>query len=178
LRRVALLRGINVGGKSLIRMNDLRACVEEAGHRDVSTYIASGNVLFDSRERNVPKLEAQLEAAIQQRFGLRLRVVVRDARELERLVDELPSHWFGNDSLRVNVAFLARGVDPAKLSHDLPPREGVDEVAIAGRDFSWATRRDALTRSALRKVTSHPAYKDLTIRNLRTTLKLRDLVNG
>jgi uncharacterized protein (DUF1697 family) len=177
LRRVALLRGINVGGRSLIRMEDLRACVEEAGLLDVSTYIASGNVLFDSPERSASKLEDQLESAIQARFALRLRVIVRNGRELDQLVAELPPHWIGNDALRVNVAFLARGVDTAKLERDLPPRDGVDEVAVVGKDFSWATHRDALTRSALRKVTAHPAYKELTIRNLNTTMKLRDLLN-
>jgi uncharacterized protein (DUF1697 family) len=178
VRRVALLRGINVGGKSLIRMEDLRACVEEAGHRDVSTYIASGNVLFDASERSAPKLEDQLERAIHARFGLQLRVVVRTARELGKLVTEIPPHWIGNDSLRVNVAFLARGVDVAQLVRDLPPRDAVDEVAVVGKDFAWATRRDALTRSALRKVTAHAAYRELTIRNINTTMKLRDLLTG
>ena len=63
VRYVALLRGINVGGKTLIKMAELRACVEALGLDDVSTYIASGNVLFESGERDAAKLETTIERA-------------------------------------------------------------------------------------------------------------------
>ena len=77
MRYVALLRGINVGGKSIIRMADLRECAEALGLEDVSTYIASGNLLFRSRERSAARLEAALEQALQRRFALPVRIVVR-----------------------------------------------------------------------------------------------------
>src|ERR1041385_8184159 len=86
---VALLRGINVGGKSLIKMAALKECVEAIGHGDVRTYIASGHVLFESKERSGPKLDAQLERAIEKAFGLPVRVVVRSGAELQRIVDRI-----------------------------------------------------------------------------------------
>ena len=175
MRYVALLRGINVGGKSLVRMADLKECVEELGYDDVSTFIASGNVLFDSPERNAAKLESALEPALDERFGLPISVVVRSRAELGRIVDAIPSSWIRDESIRVNVAFLRRKLDGGKLARELEPKEGVDELVATKAALIWSTRRDALTRSGMRKLIGGTAYKDLTVRNLNTTLKLYEL---
>src|SRR5204863_7868705 len=68
VRYIALLRGINVGGKTLIKMADLKAAVEALDLDDVSTYIASGNLLFASDDKDAAALEQRLEAAIEARF--------------------------------------------------------------------------------------------------------------
>ena len=73
------------------------------------------------------------------------------------------------------VAFLRRALDGRKLARELHPREGVDELVATRSALIWATRRDALTRSGLQKITAAAAYKDMTLRNLNTTLKLREL---
>jgi uncharacterized protein (DUF1697 family) len=175
LRYVALLRGINVGGKTLIKMDALRECVAALGHVDVRTYIASGNVLFESSERSGAQLDARLEHAIEQRFGLPVRVVVRSAREIQRIADGVPEAWIGDADLRVTVAFLLRGNDARAVARRLTPREGIDELVTAPGALIWATRRAALTRTGL-KIIGTPAYKDMTLRNLNTTLKLAELV--
>ena len=178
MRYVALLRGINVGGKSLVRMADLKECVEELGYDDVSTFIASGNVLFETAERNAAKLESAIERALEKRFRLPITVVVRSRAEVSRIVKAIPPDWIGNGSLRVNVAFLRRAVDGRKLARELEPREGVDELVATKSALIWATRRDALTRSGMQKLIRGAAYKDMTVRNLNTTLKLQDLLAG
>src|SRR5262245_20078849 len=76
VRYLALLRGVNVGGKTLIKMADLRKCVEGLGFDGVSTYIASGNVLFESGERDAANLATKIERAIEQQFGLPVKVIV------------------------------------------------------------------------------------------------------
>jgi uncharacterized protein (DUF1697 family) len=176
MRYVALLRGINVGGKSTIRMADLKECVEELGYDGVSTFIASGNVLFEAAERNGAKLESELERALERRFALPIAVVVRTRAELGRIVKAIPADWIGNDSLRVNVAFLRRTRDGRALARELKPREGVDELVATKSGLIWATRRDALTRSGMQKLIGSAAYRDLTVRNLNTTLKLYELL--
>src|SRR4051812_2040663 len=108
MRYVALLRGINVGGKSLIRMAALRECVEGLGLDDVTTYIASGNVLFRSRERDPARLDTLLEQAIERHFALPVRVVVRSAREITRIAAGIPEAWIGVPELRVTVGFVLR----------------------------------------------------------------------
>ena len=177
MRYVALLRGVNVGGNAIMRMADLKHCVAALGHAGVRTYIASGNVLFESGERSGAKLDAQLERAIESRFGLPVRVVVRTGAELTRIVERIPPAWIGADELRVTVAFLLRGNDARALARGLAPREGIDEVVTAPGALIWAIRRDALTRTGLRLVGT-PAYKQMTLRNLNTTLKLAELVRG
>ncbi|MGH3081578.1 MAG: DUF1697 domain-containing protein [Gaiellaceae bacterium] len=175
MRYVALLRGINVGGKSIVRMADLKECVEALGYDDVSTFIASGNVLFESR-KSAAKLESELEKALEKRFGLPIAVVVRSRAELGRIVKAIPSDWIGNHSLRVNVAFLRRTLDGRKLARELEPREGVDELVVTKAAVIWATRRNALTRSGMQKLVGGAAYRDMTVRNLNTTLKLQELL--
>ena len=178
MRYVALLRGINVGGKSMIRMADLKECVEGLGYDDVSTFIASGNVLFETSERNAAKLESTIERALDRRFKLPIAVVVRSRAELRRIVDAIPSRWVGDKGIRVNVAFLRRKLGGRKLARELEPREGVDELVATKSALIWATRRDALTRSGMQKLVGGAAYRDLTVRNLNTTLKLNELLSG
>ena len=176
MRYVALLRGINVGGESIIRMVDLKECVEELGY-DVSTFIASGNVLFESA-KDAGKLESELERALEKRFGRPIAVVVLSRADLGRVVRAIPSKWVGDKGLRVNVAFLRRKLDGRKVARELEPREGVDELVATKSALIWATRRDALTRSGMQKLVGGKAYKDLTIRNVNTTLKLRELLGA
>jgi uncharacterized protein (DUF1697 family) len=92
---VALLRGINVGGNNKVAMADLRDTVAALGHTGVSTYIQSGNVLFTAREgaaqaQDATALAADLELAIAEAFGLRLRVVVLSRAELAQVISDNP----------------------------------------------------------------------------------------
>ena len=176
MRYVALLRGINVGGKTLIRMADLRTCVEELGLEDVSTFIASGNVLFESGTRDAAKLERSIERGIEQRFELPVKVVVLDRTAYGRVVRTIPKSWVGDASVRANVAFVRRGTDAKQVVRDLDPDPAVEEVKAITGAILWATKRDAVNRSVMRKLIGGAAYKELTVRNLNTTLKLHDLL--
>jgi uncharacterized protein (DUF1697 family) len=176
MRYVALLRGINVGGNAIVRMAELRDCASGLGLEDVSTYIASGNLLFRSSTR-ATVLEAALEEAIEQQFGLPIRVVVRNAREIARIAEAIPEAWLGAAHLRVTVGFLLRGATAGRIAATLKPRDGIDEVVTAPGALLWATRRDALTRSGLRLIGTE-AYRTMTLRNLNTTLKLAELLRA
>jgi uncharacterized protein (DUF1697 family) len=177
VRYVALLRGINVGGKTLIKMADLKTCIEELGLDEVSTYIASGNLLFESAERSAAKLETKIERAIEARFALPVKVVVLDRTSFGRIVKAIPKAWAGDGTLRANVAFFRRGTDAKAVVRELRPDPAVEEVkAIAGA-ILWATKRDAVNRSVMRKLIGGAAYKELTVRNLNTTLKLQELLS-
>ena len=176
MRYVALLRGINVGGRTLIKMAELRECVEALGLGDVSTYIASGNVLFDSGRRDAAKLETEIARAIERRFELPVKVVVLDRAAYARIVRAIPKPWVGDASLRANVAFVRRGTDAKQVVRELRPDAAVEEVKAVDGAILWATRRDALDRSVMRKLIGGAAYKELTVRNLATTLKLQELL--
>src|SRR3546814_7785268 len=95
-RYVALLRGINVGGRNKVPMADLRAALEDDGLQSVRTYIQSGNVLFESDEPQA-SLEDRIEAALEGRFGFPILVVVRSHRQLRAVVQKAPE-GFGQRS--------------------------------------------------------------------------------
>ncbi|HKD05367.1 MAG TPA: DUF1697 domain-containing protein [Bryobacteraceae bacterium] len=97
---VSLLRGINVGGKHKVAMEDLRALYESRGLRSVVTYIQSGNVVFRSPHKDLTKLSLALERAFEERYGFRSENVLRTLPELKQLTE-------------VN-RFAARGVEPNK----------------------------------------------------------------
>jgi uncharacterized protein (DUF1697 family) len=178
MRYVALLRGINVGGKTLLKMAALKKCVEELGFDDVSTYIASGNVLFESSERDTAKLETRIERAIEDRFRLPVRVIVLDRAAYARIVKAIPRRWLDDASVRANVAFVHRRTDAKQVVRELEPDPAVEEVVAIKGAILWATKRDALNRSVMRKLIGGAAYKELTVRNLNTTLKLQELISG
>jgi uncharacterized protein (DUF1697 family) len=177
MRYVALLRGINVGGKTLVKMAELRTCLAELGFDDVSTYIASGNVLFEAGD-DAAGLAATIEGAIERQLGLPVKVVVLDQHEYARIVEAIPKAWIGDAALRANVAFVRPGTDAKEVVRGLEPDPAIEEMAAVDGAILWATRRDSLNRSVVRKLIGGTAYKELTIRNLNTTLKLNELLAG
>lgn len=82
---IALLRGINVGGHKLIRMQELKSLLTNMGLDKVKTYIQSGNVIFES-ERNAEQLEEQMEQEIRRAFGFSVIIILRTASELEQII--------------------------------------------------------------------------------------------
>jgi uncharacterized protein (DUF1697 family) len=178
VRYVALLRGINVGGRTLVKMADLKNCFENLGFDEVSTYIASGNVLFESDEGATADLATTIEGAIEQRFELPVKVVVLDHKGYARIVKAIPKPWISDGMLRANVAFLRPGTDAKQVVRELDPDAAIEEVKPVDGAILWATRRDSLNRSVMRKLIGGAAYKDLTVRNLNTTLKLHELLAG
>ncbi len=88
-RYVALLRGINVGGKNIIKMADLRTCLEDAGLHEVSTFIQSGNVLFESKAKRAA-VAARIEAALSSTFGYSGSIVLRSRRQMLSVIERAP----------------------------------------------------------------------------------------
>jgi uncharacterized protein (DUF1697 family) len=174
---LALLRGINVGGKNKVPMADLRETVEELGHADVATYIQSGNVLFRAPRQPRAELSARLESGLSERFGIELKVVVVTEAELRRVVREAPA-GFGAETHRCDVIFLRRPLTVKKAMAVIETKEGVDN-AWAGKDVLYFSRLDAKASSSrLGKVVARPEYKEMTIRNWRTTTKLLGLMDS
>ena len=177
MRYVALLRGINVGGKNLIGMPAVKACFEEAGFDEVSTYIQSGNVLF---ETSSPKkdLAGVIEAKLEKTFKIPLVVVVRSHAQWTSVVKNAP-RGFGSDPSghRYDVVFLKEPLTARRAVKDVPTKEGVDQL-WPGRGVLYMSRLVAkLTSSRLNRVASLPVYKSMTIRNWNTTTKLLTLLD-
>ena len=177
-RVVALLRGINVGGNNLIKMADLVSCLEDEGFDDVETYIASGNVVFGSSGKDSEKLTRQVEKALEKRFGMPLRVVVRTHAEMRETVKKAP-RGFGKDPkrYRYDVIFLKEPLTAKAAMKDVPVNEAVDEVTAGPGALYYSRLVAKATQSRLNRVVALPIYKQMTIRNWNTTTRLLALMD-
>ena len=177
-RFVALLRGINVGGRNPVAMADLRDAFEQDGHRAVTTYIQSGNVLFES-DAPAKGLEARLEAMLEERFGIPLVVVVRSHRQLQRIVERAPE-GFGRrpDTYHSDVLFLKAPLTSRQAMRVVELRDGVDQ-AWPGTGVLYFARLSAeRTKSRMGRIVGTPEYKRMTIRSWSTTTKLLGLLDA
>lgn len=175
---LVLLRGINVGGKNKVPMAELRATLEGVGFSNVSTYIASGNVLLDS-DLSPGEVAAAIEAALPKAFKLHtelIRVAVLSADELEAVIEERP-RGFGDEPTKYHSdAIFLMGIDADEAMTAFSPREGVDKV-WPGDGVIYSQRLSARrTASRLNRIASSPHYKSMTVRSWQTTLALHALM--
>jgi uncharacterized protein (DUF1697 family) len=177
-RYVALLRGINVGGKNLIKMAALRACFEELGFSDVATYIQSGNVLFRTGGKRA-ELTARIEGALAEAFSYQASVLLRSKKQMQAIVAGAPK-GFGAapEEYRYDVLFLKKPLTAATAMKTVPTRPGVDQVHPGTGVLYFSRLINEASRSQLSKLVSLPIYQRMTIRNWRTTTKLLEMTSA
>ena len=132
-RYVAMLRGVNVGGKQ-IKMPALAALFSDLGYTDVVTYIQSGNVVFTSPSRGGDTLARAIEARIARDLGMDVRVLLRSRAELERVQRGNPLLRAGADPTKLHVTFLATKPAAALVGAVKELDFGADTFAVAGRE--------------------------------------------
>lgn len=175
---VALLRGINVGGKNKVDMKQLRAAFEDAGMTSVRTYINSGNVIFSSGIRSRARLTEILEDSIARTFGFKVGVLVRDRKNMRTVGKALPRTWVNDATMRCDVMFLWGEVARASVVKELLIKPEIDDVKYVAGALIWRVDRKNLTRSGQMKLVGSPLYKRMTIRNSNTTRKLLELMEA
>jgi len=172
---VALLRGVNVGGKNRLPMKDLAAMFGEAGCVDVLTYIQSGNVVFRATKACAARIPTVVAAAIVDQVGFRAPVIVRSAAELRAVARGNPFLRPGADVDFLHVMFLADRPGKGNVASLDPKRSPPDEFRVRGSEIYLRCPNGA----ARTKLTN--AYFDTklsttsTMRNWRTVLKLAEL---
>lgn len=167
-----LLRGINVGGKNVIKMADLKACLEKHGLDVVRTYIQSGNVIFRA-EKSERTLTREIETVLSKQFGYTATVVVISETALRAVVKKAPQ-GFGKqpDKYHSDVLFLMPPLKPAEVKGQLKLRDGVDQVWSGNGVVYFARVSAQRTKSKLGEITKLPLYQQLTIRSWQTVIKL------
>jgi uncharacterized protein (DUF1697 family) len=178
-RYVALLRGINVGGKNLIKMAELKACLEDHGLEDVATYIQSGNVVFGSAATSLTELTDRIEGVLAATFGYEASVVLRSRRQMRAIVDRAPT-GFGNDPARYryDVIFLKAPLTARTAMRSALTKEGVDRAHEGSGVLYFSRLTSRAAQSRLSRVVSTPVYRNMTIRNWNTTTKLTRMLDG
>jgi uncharacterized protein (DUF1697 family) len=178
-RYVSLLRGINVGGKNLIKMAELKACFEKQGFRDVVTYIQSGNVLFTSGESGPEKLTRRIEAVLVATFNCGSSVVLRSRKQMQDIVVRAPD-GFGTQPTRYryDVIYLKAPLSASTAMKSVPTNPDVDEARPGIGVLYFSRLISMASQSRLARLVSLPVYKSMTIRNWNTTTTLLRMMTG
>jgi uncharacterized protein (DUF1697 family) len=176
---LALLRGVNVGGKGLIRMSELKACLEKAGFAEVRTYIQSGNVLFVAAKAETGRLAQKMEAAIEKKFAMKVGVVVFAEIEWREIVERAPKSWGENKDWKHNVLALLPGTNAAAVMEAAGALKPEIEAMTAGRGVLYQSLSvDSFGRTSSSKLAGHPIYRRITVRNINTARKLAELLQS
>jgi uncharacterized protein (DUF1697 family) len=132
---ISMLRGVNVGGHNMIKMDALRTLYESLGLLDVQTYVQSGNVVFRTKESGADLLGKRIENAIEKTFGFRPGVVLRKAAEMRAAIAKNPFvSRQGIDPSKLLVTFLAADPGPEARGNALAIKTFPEELRIDGRE--------------------------------------------
>lgn len=164
---VALLRGVNLLGVSTLKMTDLKSIAEELGLDCVRTYIASGNLLFQSGGSE-EELRLMLQERLLRHMGRDVRVMLRTAEELETVVRSNP---FEDQEGHLVQAFFLNEAPPADLLESIRNQAGDERIAVGPREVFVAYGERGIGKSRLRI----PAAEAGTARNMNTVAKLAEL---
>jgi uncharacterized protein (DUF1697 family) len=175
MRYVALLRGINLGGNVMIKMEDLRKAFEDLGFENVKTYINSGNVAFDTRKTAESRLVDGIESAVEMLVGRQVAVMVRSQKDIERILKNNPFDGQYESHKNMHVLFLKEKMPKEK-------EEQLQASALPGERYEVCEREiynllpqgvagSLLTKGFFEKKPRVP----YTGRNWRTVEKLAEL---
>jgi len=168
---VALLRGINVGGR-IVKMADLKDCFEKSGCYDITTILQSGNVIFKSPEVDLELIRKKLEADVISRFDYPAKIFVLDQSRLQLITNKYPFDD-SNADYQHYIVFLRPG-----LAEDLLPYAGsldpAVEIIARGNDVVyWKVQKGMSLKSYFSQILTRSQFKDFnTIRNINTANRL------
>ena len=177
MKYLALLRGINVGGKSKVSMARLAELFEDAGHGDVRTYINSGNVLFTAPRGAAVALAEELERRIAKQLDLDVRVLVLAASTVGKIAADLPDDWVNDKSMKSDVIFLWPEHASPKVVNRFTIDPEHEDIRYSHGAILWRVDRSYVTRSAMMKLVATDLYKGMTVRNCNTLRKLDSMLS-
>ena len=172
-RYIALLRGVNVGGKNKISMAELKQGFEALGFGEVRTHLNSGNVIFSGNAAEEPG--QQIQAMIQERFGLDVPVLVISQEWLEDMLRDAPD-WWGRDDKDIydNLVFVLPPATAGAVAESIgTPSEGLEQVCVREGAIFWSFERKSYTKCNWWKKSASPGIGEcITIRTANTVKKL------
>lgn len=173
---IALVRGINVGGKGLLPMKELVAILESLGSQKVTTYIQSGNAVFQHKVGEASKLAGKTSAAIEKKRGFAPHVLVLDAKELKQAVDGNPFPEAEAEPKSLHVFFLDAKPAKATLKPLTVLKSDSERFELSGNVF-YLHAPDGIGRSKLAANVERQLGVPATSRNWRSVCKLLEIAN-
>lgn len=179
MKYIALLRGINVSGQKLIKMAELRVQLEEVGLQNVQTYIQSGNVVFESNEEDVLKLEQIIANKIKADYDFEVPVMVKDADDLKKAQKNNPyTKDDTRDPKKVYVAFLSEKPRQERMDVLAEVDFGSEEYELIGTHFFMHSPNGAGRSKMSNNLIENKLKVTSTTRNLNTIQKLIDMAKS
>ncbi|NNJ29292.1 DUF1697 domain-containing protein [Lacrimispora defluvii] len=173
---IALLRGINVGGKNKISMPELKKMFEACGYGDVITYINSGNVIFSSEQEDKEEIKKICESAIASQFSLNIIVTVISAKDLSAALCNAPAWWDHDEQSKHNAIFVIPPATAEEIIHEVGiAKEEYEQVSYYGQVIFWSAPIKTFSKTRWSKIVGKSAYNSVTIRNANTAKKLLQL---
>lgn len=172
---LALLRGINVGGKNILPMKELAGMFEKAGCREVRTFIQSGNVILAAAPKLCVSLSAVVAARIEKQYGYRTPVILRTAQQLR---DTVAGNPFPGEEERLHVMFLQDRPGAKRIASLDPNRSAPDRFVVRGSEI-YLHLPNGAGQSKLTNAWFDAQLSTLsTLRNWRTVMKLLELMES
>jgi len=163
---VAFLRAVNVGGTKIIKMDELRKLFDSFGHRNVETFIQSGNVIFDAKDSRT--LEAKLENQLEKALGYKTEIFLRSVEEVDRITKQHRLEPRENETL--HVVFLKSEPEKSQIESLKQYNSAADEFAVVGREV-YNLRHDR-DRSIFSNSFIEKIFGTATTRNMTTVRKI------
>ncbi len=175
MKYIALLRGINVGGNCRVEMKKLKTQFEHLGFNEVSTYINSGKVVFDSKMKQKEVLK-KVSGLFLKEYAFPIPVIVKTEKQMREIANAIPKSWKQDaKEFRSDVAYLFPEADSASSLTLLPMNKEVVEVKYVKGALMWHLNRKNLGKSKLNKLIGAKIYKLMTMRNINTAKYLGSL---
>ncbi len=170
----ALIRGINVGGRSPVKMEDLRELFTALGLKGVTSYVQSGNIVFSSPRSDVSRVRDSIEKKVRAELGLDVTVLLRSRDELALVLRNNPFLGRTDNLATLHVTFLADTPSAARVA-ELPRADGTEEFRVAGSEI-YLFCPDGYGRSKLTNtVFERRLATSATTRNWKTVIKLAEM---
>lgn len=169
---IAFLRGINVGGKNKVAMQELKTAFGKAGLDDVCTYINSGNVVFTSNwdETHVQKV---CEESIEKQFGFHISVCILTAEELIDVLAHVPVWWATQPDIRYNAIMVIPPATPEDIFAEMGAiKPEYEKIANHGKVIFWSAPMETFSKTRYSSISKQATYLKVTIRNYTTLNKL------
>lgn len=177
LTQVALLRGINVGGKNKVPMKDLIEIFAATACAGVRTYIQSGNVIFNAAPGHCERLPDMITAQIAKRFGFKVPVVLRTAEQLGKVIRNNPFLKAGAAEHELHVMFLADAPSSRAVQDLDPDRSPPDAFQVRGCEIYLRLPNGAARTKLTNQYFDSKLATISTIRNWRTVNQLFAMMN-
>jgi uncharacterized protein (DUF1697 family) len=172
-RYIAFLRAVNVGGHHTIKMDSLRQLFASLGYANVETFIASGNLVFETKRKNAQALEREIENGLREALGYEVATFIRTDAELAAVANYKPFSQSDLDgAVALNIAFLADGLDDQSSQKLMALRTEIDDFHVHEREIYWLCRQGQSVSKISNAVLEKALGQRSTLRGANTVKKM------